>query len=91
MQVVWITFVSIAVVLAGCAWGAWRYKGKQNPAFRTVAKYLLVLAAGPAFFPAFLSATGVTVWVAGYIVFVTLLTAAMTTTAVRQSRRQVRT
>lgn len=77
----------IALVLAAAGWLALRIKGERAPSFDIVGRCLCGMAVGTGIFPLLLPVLGVRWWVAGYVVFVVVLTAVMTTMAVTRARR----
>jgi len=86
MVVVWAVFAGTALLLAVCGFIAGRIKGEMAPVFRTVRRFLLVMAVGTALFPALLQHVGPTVWAGLYVAFVVVVTGIMTGSAVAAAR-----
>ncbi|MDZ7386255.1 MAG: hypothetical protein ONB07_09075 [candidate division KSB1 bacterium] len=86
MATVWRIFVATAVVLATGGFVALRVKGGQAPVFQRVGMFLLLMAAGTAVFPSFLSTVGPMIWAGSYASFVVLITTVMTVSALLKAR-----
>ncbi len=87
MESVWKVFVAIALLLAVAGWLVLRSRGERAQSLGIVGKCLLGMALGTAAFPLLLPLLGVRWWVAGYVAFIAVLTAVMTTMAVTRARR----
>lgn len=86
MATVWATFIVTGVALLALAVVGLCWKGEKAPVFRTVGRFLLVLAVVTALFPSMLGSLAPARWAAAYFAIVVVLTAVMTALAVVRAR-----